>query len=55
MSRCHEFERAFFLSLHEYNDAKNAVVTMKVALLAAVMGEASENHLRRYYPDCKRT
>ena len=54
MSKSNEFERAFFNSLHEYNVAKDSVVMMKVGLLAAIMGDPSQRHVKRYYPECAR-
>lgn len=54
MSRHHQSERAFFISLHQYNVRKRAKVSEKVAMLATEMGDASRAHIRRYYPDCKR-
>lgn len=54
MSRSQEFERAFFTSLCDYNAARDDARVLKVGLLAAIMGDPSQRHLRRYYPECAR-
>lgn len=55
MSKNHELQRAFFLSLLEHNAAPDALSVQKVGLLAAIIGTPSLRHLHRYYPECARS
>lgn len=54
MSKLHEYERAFFSSLCDYNAQKSQVDTLKVGLIATLMGQSITRHVERYYPDCAR-
>lgn len=54
MSKSQEYQRAFFSSLRDYNAQKAQADTLKVGLIATLMGESSQRHVERYYPECAR-